>query len=86
LLKNIFHVPSAHKSLASVHHFTSDNNVFLEFHPNFFLIKDKATKKTLHRGKCEGGLYPLVPGATKEKNPEWCLESISRLCIDGIVV
>jgi len=67
LLKNILHVPSAHKSLASVHHFTSDNNVFLEFHPNFFLIKDKATKKTLHRGKCEGGLYPLVPGATKEK-------------------
>jgi hypothetical protein len=31
----------------------------LEFHPNFFLIKDKATRKILHQGRCEGGLYPL---------------------------
>jgi histone deacetylase 1/2 len=58
-LKNILHVPKAHKSLAYVHRITSDNNVFLEFHPNFFLIKDRATKTTLHQGRCEGGLYPL---------------------------
>jgi histone deacetylase 1/2 len=58
-LENILHVPKAHKSLASVHRITSDNNVFLEFHPNFFLIKDRATKTTLHQGRCEGSLYPL---------------------------
>jgi histone deacetylase 1/2 len=58
-LKNILHVPKAHKNLASVHRITSDKNVFLEFHPNFFLIKDQATKTTLHQGRCEGGLYPL---------------------------
>jgi hypothetical protein len=58
-LKNILHVPNAHKSLASVHRISSDNNVFLEFHPEFFLIKDQTMKKVLHRGRCEGGLYPL---------------------------
>lgn len=59
-LKNILHVPSSHKSLASVHQLTRDNNAYIEFHPNFFLIKEQATKKILHQGRCEGGLYPLV--------------------------
>ena len=69
-LQNILHVPSANKSLVSVHRLTSDNNTFIEFHPNYFLIKDRATKRTLHRGKCEGGLYPLKPqesGAQRHK-------------------
>jgi hypothetical protein len=30
-IKNVLHVPSAHKSIAFVHRITSDNNVFLEF-------------------------------------------------------
>jgi hypothetical protein len=58
-LKNILHVPSSHKSLASVHSLASDDNIFFEFHLNFFLIKDRATKTVLHQGRCEGGLYPL---------------------------
>jgi histone deacetylase 1/2 len=58
-LKNVLHVPNAQKSLASVHRLAKDNNALLEFHPNFFLIKDKATRKILHQGRCEGGLYPL---------------------------
>jgi hypothetical protein len=60
-LQNILHVPSASKSLVSVHRLTSDNDTFIEFHPNFFLIKDRVTRKTLHQGRCEGGLYPLRP-------------------------
>ena len=48
LLRNILHVPSAHKSLASVHRLALDNNVYFEFHPNFFLIKDRATMGVLH--------------------------------------
>ena len=69
-LQNILHVPSANKNLVSVHRFASDNNTCIEFHPNHFLIKDLATKKVLHRGRCEDGLYPLRPqqaGAHRQK-------------------
>jgi len=59
-LNNILHVPSANKNLISVHRLATDNQAFLEFHPDFFVIKDQATKKVIHSGKCEGGLYPLV--------------------------
>jgi hypothetical protein len=60
-LHNILHVPSTKKNLVSVHRLTSDNNVFLEFHPNFFVIKDRDTKNTLLEGPCNRGLYPLPP-------------------------
>lgn len=59
-LRNILHVPSANKNLVSVHHLASDNDAFLEFHPNFLFIKDQATRRILHQGRCEGGLYPLA--------------------------
>lgn len=57
---NVLHVPSASKNLVSVHKFTTDNNVFLEFHPTFFCVKDLDTK-TLLRGSCCDGLYPMPP-------------------------
>jgi hypothetical protein len=65
-LRNILHVPSAQKNLVSVHRLASDNNIFLEFHPNFFLIKDRDTKNTLVEGPCRKGLYPL-PFATSKQ-------------------
>lgn len=58
-LNKVLHVPSATKSLLSVHRFTSDNNVFLEFHPDDFFVKDQASRTTLPRGKSRGGLYPF---------------------------
>jgi histone deacetylase 1/2 len=64
-LRNILHVPQAKKNLVSVHRLAADNNAFLEFHPNFFLVKDQETKKTLLEGRCKGGLYPL-PESNKE--------------------
>ena len=56
---NVLHVLAATKNLISVHQFTSDNDVFLEFHPSFFCVKDLATKTPLLHGKCRDGLYPL---------------------------
>ena len=80
-LRKILHVPSASKSLLSVHRIAIDNHVFLEFHPYFFLIKDQATKKVLYRGRCVRGLYPLIPeirrfnkqvfSATKVSSTRW---------------
>ena len=73
LLNHILHVPGAHKSLVSVHRLATDNNAYLEFHPNFFLIKDRATKTILHRGRCEGGLYPLVTNPSEASQPKQVL-------------
>jgi hypothetical protein len=64
-LKNVLHVPSTNKNLISVHCFTLDNDTFIEFHPYFFLIKDRNTKKVLLHGPCKGGLYPLPPSMSK---------------------
>src|SRR4051812_25158106 len=59
-LNKILHVPQTAKNLVSVHRFTRDNNVFIEFHPYFFCIKDTHTRRTLLKGRCIGGLYPLI--------------------------
>jgi hypothetical protein len=61
VLRNILHVPAITKHLLSVHKFTLDNKVFVEFHPWHFLIKDHLTRKTLLAGRCKGGLYHLLP-------------------------
>jgi hypothetical protein len=58
-LKNILDVPDASMILLSAHKITLDNNAYIEIHPFFFLIKDKATQQTMFRGPCEGGLYLL---------------------------
>jgi histone deacetylase 1/2 len=78
LLNNVLYAPTANKNLISVHHFTADNNAFLEFHPDFFLVKDQATKRTLLQGRCRGGLYSLKStppkqafGGTKLPSPRW---------------
>jgi len=58
-LKSILHVPSANKNLLSVNRFTCDNEVFLEFHPNYFVVKEQSTRKLILEGRCENGLYPM---------------------------
>jgi hypothetical protein len=59
-LKNTLHVRNALKNLLSVHKLALDNNVFLEFNPFFFFIKDRVIRRTLFKGACTGGLFPLV--------------------------
>jgi histone deacetylase 1/2 len=66
-LNNVIHVPSSTKNLVSIHHLATDNNVFLEFHLDFFCIKDQDTKNTLLRGPCWRGLYPLTSATTMKQ-------------------
>jgi hypothetical protein len=58
-LNNVLHVPQATRNLASVHRLTSDNDVFLELHPDFFLVKDRQMRRMLLHGRCGNGLYPI---------------------------
>jgi hypothetical protein len=58
-LHHVLYVPHASKNLSSIHHITSNNNVFFELHPDFFLIKDRESRKTILHGRSRGGLYLL---------------------------
>ena len=58
-LKETLHMPLIHKNLISVHKFTHDNNVVVEFHPFFYLVKDPTTGAVLMCGRCEDGVYPM---------------------------
>lgn len=42
-LNHLLHVPSITKNLHSVSHFCYDNNVYFQFHPGYFLVKDQNT-------------------------------------------
>jgi hypothetical protein len=65
-LKNVLYVPRAQKNLISIQCLASDNYAFLEFHPNFFVIKDQATRNTILKGRCHKGLYPLPVSLAKQ--------------------
>ena len=63
-MSDILHVPGLSSSLLSVQRFATDNHVFFEFHPSYFVVKDITTKDILLRGSSSGGLYTLpVPGS-----------------------
>lgn len=49
-LNNILHVPIAAKNLIYVHRLAKDNSTYVQFHPDYFLVKDQATRSTLLRG------------------------------------
>lgn len=56
-LNNVFHVPLLAIDLISVQKFYVDNNVFLVFHPSFFVVKDIFSKKVLLQGLIDCRLY-----------------------------
>lgn len=56
---DILHIPSLTKSLLSVQIFTSDNDVFFEFHLNIFHVKDRKMGKTILSRSSNHGLYIL---------------------------
>jgi hypothetical protein len=60
-LNSVIHVPEISRHFLSVHKLSRDNNVFFEFHPWYFLIKDWKTQNLLLEGKCESGIYPFKP-------------------------
>ena len=64
LLKDVLHVPQITKNLISVQNFTSITNTFFEFHPTYFLVKDRPTKKLLLHGLSSNGLYSFSSSKT----------------------
>jgi hypothetical protein len=58
-LNNVIHVLEIAKHLLLVHKLANDNNVFFEFHPYYFFIKDITMRQVLLEGKSEADLYPI---------------------------
>jgi len=59
-LSNVLHVPAITKPLLSVQKFYLDNNVYFEFHPRVFYVKDLNTHEILLSGQSKDGLYALT--------------------------
>lgn len=57
-LQNVIYSPEIKKNLLSVYAFTSQNKV-VEFDYDFFIVKDKSTKKATLQGRLKDGLYQL---------------------------
>jgi hypothetical protein len=68
-LFDVLHVPNICKNLISVQKFTQDTNTFFEFHPSYFLLKDRATGKLLHRGPSNHGLYSFFSASNNSHPP-----------------
>jgi hypothetical protein len=58
-LNHILYVPKVNKHLISVRKLASDNDAFVELHPNFFLVNYRAMKHPLLKGGYRNGLYTL---------------------------
>ena len=56
VLNQVLLVPQIQKNLLSVQKFCTDNNVYFEFHDQYFLVKDYLGT-VLHRGHVSNGLY-----------------------------
>jgi hypothetical protein len=57
-------VPHIKKPLLSVQNSCLENNVFFEFHPFLFYVKDLMTKEVLLFGRSRDGLYILSESST----------------------
>ena len=58
-LENALHVPQSTKNLVNISQLIANNRVFVEFHANCCLMKDKTMGIVLLRGKLRDGLYLL---------------------------
>ncbi|KAA8519345.1 hypothetical protein F0562_013601 [Nyssa sinensis] len=81
-LSNLLHVPTIKKNLLSVSQFTDENNVFIEFHSSYFLVKDEATGTTLLRGTTKDGLYTFPAPTQSSPQTNYCQRALLK---SGIV-
>jgi GAG-pre-integrase domain len=57
LLNKVLHVPAISKPLISISQLLLDNNVFVEFHPDCCIVKDRMNHQVLLQGVKCNGLY-----------------------------
>ena len=80
ILNKLLHVPHIKKNLISASQFTSDNNVYFEFHSSFFLVNDEATRRILLRGEPKYDLYIFPTFMSPTNHPQTYLSQ--RVLLD----
>jgi hypothetical protein len=88
-LNNVLHVPHINQHFLSVYRLVLDNDIFIEFHKHSLLVKDKGTRRTLLRGRSQGGLYPLPfsrasPSSTRHASSSVKIKSSSGISVSVI--
>lgn len=56
-LRDVLHVPTITKNLLLVHKLANDNNIYVEFHASYCLVKDEAARIPLVQGTFKDMLY-----------------------------
>ena len=79
-LRDTLCVPNLCKNLIFVRHLTKQNNVFVEFHPFYFLVNDKISGAILLKGACNNGIYTFPESIVTSKKVANVHE---RTSIDG---
>ncbi|KAE8696161.1 hypothetical protein F3Y22_tig00110676pilonHSYRG00146 [Hibiscus syriacus] len=80
-LNKLLYVPNITKNLLSVSKFTQDNQVLLEFYPNFCQVRDLQSRKVLLKGSQDGGLYKLNIAMNNTDNA--CMTTGDKLHINN---
>jgi hypothetical protein len=84
-LSNVLHVPAIMKPLLSVQKFCLDNNVYFEFHPRVFYVKDLNTHEVLLSSQSKDGLYALTKSSVTSVPQAYWSPCTLPLPIYGIV-
>ena len=61
IIEKVYYVPYLTTNLISVSKFYANNNIFFEFHPKFFLVKDRVSRQVILQGQLKNSLYEFPP-------------------------
>lgn len=59
-LNNVSHASQLNTNLVYVHPFFVDNDIFIELYSDFFCLKEKFSRRLLHKGPLDRGFYKLL--------------------------
>lgn len=59
-LKDVLYALNLSTNFISIQDFCSNNNVLIEFHSNYFYMKDMHTKKIFHQRQLDKNLFKLI--------------------------
>ena len=90
-LKSLLRVPMLKKNLSSVSKFAKNNNVYFEFFPNSYFVKDQVTQVILMKRTLKNGLYAfdlafIDLNSSQNSHPTSCIVPSANLAFVSLYV